>query len=480
MRDIELPPFAPLLMESTRAIGYNLETAIADILDNSISAEATKIAIKYSPYDQPYLAILDNGRGMDEYELTNAMRYGSYDSKKDREEKDLGRFGLGLKTASLSQCRRLTVVSKKNNQINCCCWDLGYINQTGKWSLLILDNDEIIQLPMIEELEVMENGTVVLWQSIDKISIDSKSLSDVMIDRMDDVRKHLSLVFHRYLVGEKGIKKISISINENKLEPIDPFLSEKSNQLFREEEIKIGDHRIVVTPFLLPHINNLTTSEIDLLGGKDGLRKNQGFYIYRNRRLLVWGEWFRLTRKDDLSKLARVKVDIPNTLDSEWTLDVKKSTATPPYVIRKNLLAITDKICNSSKNTWNFRGKKEISNDIIHIWDRCVSREGVYYEVNQEHPLIQEIIETSDYNKTFLEIIKMLGRYLPMNQIYADLTHDKKVNQIKFTEEEQSVEVFLGQIVSNYEKEVANRYLDTLINVEPFSRYSSKIEKYKR
>ncbi len=257
-------------------------------------------------------------------------------------------------------------------------------------------------------------------------------------------------------------------------------MSEKSNQLFREEEIKIGEHKIVVTPFLLPHLNNLTTSEIEVLGGKDGLRRNQGFYIYRNKRLLIWGDWFRLTRKDDLSKLARVKVDIPNTLDSEWTLDVKKSTATPPYIIRKNLSAITDKICNSSKNTWNFRGKKETSNDVVHIWNRCVSREGVYYEVNQEHPLIQEIIETSDYNKTFLEIIKLLGRYLPMNQIYSDLTNDKKINQIKNSDEEQSVELFLEEIVSTYEKEAANSFLDTLMKVEPFCRYCSKIEKFKR
>lgn len=480
MRDIELPPFAPLLMESTRAIGYSLETAIADILDNSISAEASKIVIKYSPYDEPYLAILDNGVGMDEEELTNAMRYGSYDSTKKREEKDLGRFGLGLKTASLSQCRRLTLVSKKNKVLSSCRWDLDYINKTGKWSLLILDNSEIIQLPMIEELNSSSNGTLVIWETIDKISIDSKSLSDVMIERMEDVGKHLSLVFHRYLKGENGIKKINITINGNKLIPIDPFLSEKSNQLFREEEIKIGKHKIVVTPFLLPHINNLTTSEIELLGGKDGLRKNQGFYIYRNKRLVIWGDWFRLTRKDDLSKLARVKVDIPNTLDSEWTLDVKKSTATPPYVIRKNLLAITEKICNSSKNTWNFRGKKETSNDVIHIWTRCVNREGIYYEVNQEHPLIQEIIETSDYSKTFFEVIKMLGRYLPMNQLYSDLTHDKKINKINMNDEEQSVDLFLNEILSTYDSDMANSYFDSLINVEPFCRYCSKIEKLKR
>lgn len=480
MRDIELPPFAPLLMESTRAIGYSLETAIADILDNSISAEASKIEIKYSPYDDPYLAILDNGIGMDKDELTNAMRYGSYDSTKERGEKDLGRFGLGLKTASLSQCRRLTVVSKKNSILNSCSWDLDYINKTGKWSLLILEDNEINKLPMINELISSTNGTIVIWQTIDKITIDSKSLSEVMIDRMEDVRKHLSLVFHRYLEGEKGIKKISIDINGNKLNPIDPFLSEKSNQLFREEEIVIGEHKVVVTPFLLPHINNLTSSEIELLGGKDGLRKNQGFYIYRNKRLLIWGDWFRLTRKDDLSKLARVKVDIPNTLDSEWTLDVKKSTATPPYVIRKNLSAITEKICNSSKNTWNFRGKKETSNDIVHIWTRCVSREGIYYEVNQDHPLIQEIIETRDYSKTFLEIIKILGRYLPMNQIYSDLTHDKKINQINMSEEEQSVELFLNDIVSTYDSGIVNSYLDTLICVEPFCRYRSKIEKFKK
>lgn len=479
MRDIELPPYAPLLMESTRAIGYNLEAALADILDNSISANANNIEIRFNPYDEPYVAILDNGNGMGKDELINAMRYGSYDSKEKREEKDLGRFGLGLKTASLSQCRRLTVVSKQHGIITGCRWDLDYINSTGKWSLLILDDREIGELPLYYDLNKLNSGTIVIWQNIDKIVTNDKNISDIFIERMEDVRKHLSLVFHRYLQGEKGINKIKISINNNDLEPIDPFLSEKSQQLYPEEDIKIGSYKITVTPYLLPHISNMSKEEIEILGGKDGLRKNQGFYVYRNRRLLVWGDWFRLTKQDDLSKLARVKVDIPNTLDAEWTLDIKKSTATPPYVIKKNLSAITQKICESSKKTWNFRGKRETSGDIIHIWNRCVNRDGIYYEVNSEYPLIKEMLGRIDNKEEILRVFKLLGLYLPMNQIYSDLTHDQKINQIDESGEALEVKELIIKILDTISLENKNQYLDVLKNVEPFSKHKDIVDKFK-
>lgn len=175
---------------------------------------------------------------------------------------------------------------------------------------------------------------------------------------MADIRQHLALVFHRYIQGEPGIKKLQISMNDVRVEPHDPFLASKSTILMDAESIKVRNREIKIVPYILPHVSKLTKQEIESLGGKDGLRKQQGFYIYRNKRLLVWGTWFRMVRKGEASKLARVQVDIPNSLDDLWTLDIKKSTAMPPEVVKKNLNVIIRKIAEASKRTWTYRGKR--------------------------------------------------------------------------------------------------------------------------
>ena len=139
MHIIEFPPYAPTLIESTRAIGYSLNAAIADIIDNSIAACSKTIDIFFFPVGDAYIAILDDGVGMDSNDIDIAMQYGSKDPLDIRDKRDLGRFGLGLKTASLSQCRVLTVISKKGNSIEARRWDIDYVSQTGQWSLIALD-----------------------------------------------------------------------------------------------------------------------------------------------------------------------------------------------------------------------------------------------------------------------------------------------------------------------------------------------------
>ena len=171
MKTISLPPFAPILMEATRAIGYSLEAAVADIIDNSIAADATEIKLNFFPVDQEYVSILDNGSGMDADKITEAMQYGGKNPGDKRENNDLGRFGLGLKTASLSQCRKLTVVSKRAEQkdhYECRQWDLDYVQLTGEWSLKILEEREYSQLPQFAELQRLTSGTLVVWQQLEK------------------------------------------------------------------------------------------------------------------------------------------------------------------------------------------------------------------------------------------------------------------------------------------------------------------------
>lgn len=429
VRTANVPPHAPTLMEATRAIGYSLEAAIADIIDNSIAARATQVEVQFFPIGDSYVAVLDNGTGMDEPQLLDAMRYGSKSPTAQRELTDLGRFGLGLKTASLSQCRKLTVISWKNGSVVGAQWDLDLIIATGEWSLRVLDPEDVQTFPAVQQLLASKSGTLVIWQELDRLKAGEVNFEAALGQKMDRVREHLSLVFHRYLAGEKGIRKLEIKMNGTRVEPIDPFIASKSTQLMDDEEIRVEGKKVTVRPYILPHPSKLSAAEIRHLGGQDGLRRLQGFYVYRNKRLLVWGTWFRLIRQGELSKLARVRVDIPNSLDHLWTLDIKKSTAVPPEVVRRNLSTVVERITESSRRTWVYRGKKEIDDTHVHVWNRLKTRDGgVQYLVNRDYPLVQTVLTANGSSRQALEhLLTQIERQLPLNQLQVDFTNDVRV-----------------------------------------------------
>lgn len=477
MKTINLPPYAPVLMESTRAIGYSIEAAVADIIDNSIAAQASRVDIDFFPIGEAYVSIFDNGTGMDENVLINAMQYGSRDPLETRDDNDLGRYGLGLKTASMSQCKILTVISKKDNAINACQWNLNVITkETKDWSLIVLEESEYCNYPNFEKLKSVKHGTLIVWQDLDRLAVGETNIESALRDKMEIIREHLSLVFHRYLTGEPGLVKLDIRMNELSIVPQDPFLSKKSTQLMDEEVIVVRGQKIKVKPYILPHTTKLSKAELNNLGGKDGLRKLQGFYVYRNRRLLVWGTWFRLMRQGDLSKLARVQVDIPNSLDDLWTLDIKKSTATPPDVVKNNLKIIIDKIAEGSRKTWTFRGKKEISDKVIHIWDRKITRDkGILYEINETHPMFKSFLHKyPEAEKSLQNLLKQISLSIPLNNLYIDLTNDEKIANDSDRSESEIIEL-LKSIIETVEGENRVELIQTLKNVEPFCNYAEAI-----
>ncbi len=477
--DINCPPYAPVLMESTRAIGYSIESAIADVIDNSISARATNVSIKYSPNGTPYIYILDNGFGMNSMEITEAMRYGSCSPSKARSDTDLGRYGLGMKTASLSQCKCLSVVSKKQGEIEGRRWDLDYISKTEKWSLEQLTSEEISQMPGIGQLCALEHGTLVVWQNLDKIKLGSLTLAQSLETKMDDVKKHLELVFHRFLSGEGG-PKVRMSLNGVDLQPFDPFFVAKSTVIMDDESIDVPGRsgKVIVRPYILPHPSNMTKTELKKYGGKDGLRSLQGFYIYRNRRLLTWGTWFKLVRKDEFSKLARVKVDIPNSLDDLWTLDVKKSTAYPPEIVKTRLKQLVGSMANGSKRVWTFRQKQEVNSSVVHVWDKVETREGVKYVINTEHPLLNVILnKLSDEDKRSLhQYLEVIQNNLPFNNLHFDLNSDVKIIQDSVDEEKQTVLYLAKVMIKEAIKENhLSMTMEGFSNIEPFMNYMDDI-----
>jgi len=480
MNTIDCPPYAPILMESTRAIGYSIEAAVADIIDNSITAHATKISIWFLPYDEPYVAILDNGCGMDQNSLTEAMRYGSCNPKDEREEDDMGRYGLGLKTASLSQCRCLTVVTKYQGELYARRWDLDFIAKSMKWSLLELNGQEILTLPVIDKLEEYESGTLVIWSQLDRIKAGEITLEQAMDNRMKEARDHLELVFHRYLSGD-GTRRVSMSVNDNPLVPIDPFFTTKSTIVMDDEKIEIPcrSGEVVVRPYILPHPSKMTKAELEKYGGKDGLRKLQGFYIYRNKRLLTWGTWFRLIRMDEFSKLARVRVDIPNSLDDLWTLDVKKSTANPPEIVKARLRQIVGTISNSSKKTWTFRRRKELDDNISHIWSRMETRDGVRYLINQDHPSLELINSRVDdiTRKLLSQFLDTVQNNLPLNTLHNDIHNEAKMAQDQEAVEKKRVCEMARALLQHAKQdgEIETTYKNFEL-VEPFNDYIGEIE----
>ncbi|MCH3917914.1 MAG: ATP-binding protein [Spirochaetia bacterium] len=483
MRSITISPYAPTLIESIRAVGYTLESAIADIIDNSVTATASHVEIGYLPYNDPYITILDDGNGMDAFELEAAMRYGSQNPNVKRAPTDLGRFGLGLKTASLSQCRILTVVSKKNNKIEARRWDIDHVIKTEAWSLIVLETEEELNdIPQITNLSNLEHGTLVVWQNLDRLKNGESNFNLSFGSKMDNVRSHLSLVFHRYLSGEKGLQKLEIKMNNIPIEYVDPFLQNRHTQVMADEILCIGKSKVTVRPYILPHISMLSSDELKMLGGKDGLRKSQGFYVYRNKRLLVWGTWFHMMRKGELSKLARIQVDISNDLDNLWTLDIKKSTAMPPEIVRKNLKSIIERMAEHSKQTWVCRGKKETNESVVHIWQRLKGRQGgVYYVINRDHPIIKVLFESSPQIKHNVEmLLKIIEDNIPFNNLYLDLTTEKTLDNEAETNAqtiENMLQDLLEEQLTQFKKE---ELLKQLSKSDPFDKYPEIIKKLQR
>lgn len=383
-----LPP-DPHLMESMRAFGYTLPTAVADLVDNSISAEATEVDIFFGDQPYRYVALMDNGNGMTAEEALVAMRLAGASPMQVRNPRDLGRFGLGLKTASLSQCRDLIVISKRDGAVCGFEWNIDHMIERQTWSLIVLAEEEIHKLPRFNEFEGLESGTLVIWRSLDRLQATIGDLSSSFDAAMMDVKNHLALVFHRFIAGEQGTP-LRISLNRGTIQASDPFLeSSKATQLGPSESFSVDGERIDVQPYTLPHLNRMTTAEKKRAQVAGRVRDSQGFYIYRARRLVIWGTWFRIAPKDDLGKLARVRVDIPNTLDHLWLLDIKKASASPPPQVRDNLRRIAGRIVEPSKSVHLYRGRVvPDQNRNSPIWNVIDDRGSFRYEINREHPAL--------------------------------------------------------------------------------------------
>jgi len=485
MKEIPLPPEAAPLLESLRAIGYSVEAAIADLIDNSISAEASTVEIRFPAGNPSYLAVLDDGHGMTSEGLVKAMRHGSRATTEPRSASDLGRFGLGLKTASLSQCRCLTVVTKRKGVISACRWDLDFIAECKDWIVLQLEQSDLEALPYVEEFASRRSGTMVIWTAMDRLAAGDHGDGSVVSARMESVRKHISLVFHRYLSGEVEGRALKLSINHANIEPSDPFLvSKKSSQKTPEETFYIKDIPIHLKGFTIPHISKLRPDEIEMAGGSEGLRRQQGFYVYRNYRLIVWGTWFRLMRQEELTKLTRVRVDIPNSLDHLWTLDIKKATASPPEQVREQLRALVPKLCEGSRGTQVHRAKVQTIGKIQPIWRRQELRNGeIQYRIDREHVLVDSVLSSLEDldRRSVLNLLRAVEESFPGEAFYNDRAGERMGYFSPLTDDSET-RAFLEDTARQLMEALSDKpdaqrgVLASLAHIEPFVKHPELTE----
>jgi anti-sigma regulatory factor (Ser/Thr protein kinase) len=344
-RTVEVIPAARRLMSSLRDMGYEFTTAVADLVDNSVEAGATKIAIDIEfEGEDSWVRIADNGRGMSPGQLREAMRYGS---TRDYADGDLGKFGLGLKVASLSQCQRLTVASRTNRSradISAYSWDLGHIETTNRWELLSIGrhgNGPSLRAPLKDSI-----GTVVLWQRLDRILGYDDPTGECARRRLAamcrDVEGHLAMVFHRFLSGEgTGRRKLQILINGREIEPWDPFArSEPATRKLAPQSISVrhGDMegKLIIEPFILPHQSDFSNPDsFRRASGPANWNQQQGFYVYRADRLIQCGGWCRIRTLDEHTKLARVALRFSPLLDDAFRVNVSKMRVQLPAGMRE-------------------------------------------------------------------------------------------------------------------------------------------------
>ena len=482
-RDVEIPPSSLCLTESIRDIGYSVETAVADIIDNSISAKASNINIRFTwNSGNPWLAIIDDGCGMGERQLISSMRLGANNPRNSRKKNDLGRFGLGLKTASFSQCRMLTVLSLKDSKVSCCRWDLDKIqNPENEWKLTVFSEEDISKFDNLLDLKKTflhkkKSGTIVFLENIDRLMEQIASHENKFNEVLSNVKTHLELVFHRFISPDKGKDKINFYFNLNPLKAFDPFNTKMSTEL-RNELFRFEGEFINVQPYILPHHNKVSKSNWEKYKGKFGYLHNQGFYVYRNRRLIINSTWFRLIPKTELTKLLRVKIDISNSLDHLWKIDIKKSNAYPPEGIRDALKQIIGRIESSGKKVYHQRGHRRSSRFSIPIWNRVDNKGQISYLINREHPSVENFRKSLPKcsEKELMKLIKLFESTYPKESLFYDLTSNPELS-VNSNLEKSQLENLLEMFINDSQPDTSKERLREILQVDPFSSYKDIVE----
>ncbi|MDG4552756.1 MAG: ATP-binding protein [Candidatus Competibacter sp.] len=471
------------MLEALRGLGYSTATALADLIDNSIAARAETVHLRFL-WAGPASAIhiLDDGDGMDAGELDRAMRLGERSPLDLRAAHDLGRFGLGLKTASLSQCRRLTVASRRDGKTHCLRWDLDEIARRQDDGWYLLEDAAEGSAAHLRHLEEQERGTLVLWEVLDRIVTPEFREQD-FLDLIDRVEQHLAMVFHRYLQGPNP--RLRILINECAVAPWNPFLTNHpATWSSPVQRYPSAAGLVEVQGHVLPHRDRLEPDDYEQAGGPEGWTAQQGFYVYRNERLLAAGGWLGLGQgrgwtREEAQRLARIRIDIPNSADADWKIDIRKSTARPPVALRKRLLSLAEDIRQRARRVFAHRGRIiQVSGKepLAEAWQTEQGNGGMRYRISEDHPAIKAVLESAGpLLPQIRAMLRVIEETVPVQRIWLDTTEGREVPRTGFAGEAPAEVVTVLEVMfrNMIQRKGLSPHLarEQLLRTEPFHQY---------
>lgn len=426
---------------------------------------------------------------MDDASLEEAMRLGARDPRAVRAVRDLGRFGLGLKTASFSQARVLTVASRKfDGPVVCLRWDLDAIGDepTAEWPLF--EGPSPGSEALISPLGCVKHGTIVIWEYLDRIVSDGFQASD-MIDLIDRVETHIAMTFHRLMSTDGTLK---ISINGKPVKPWDPFMTGHPGKALETPEYRILHATDVkVQCHVLPHRDMLSSSEHERAAGPAGWIQQEGFYVYRNRRLLLAGGWLglgdggRQWPRDEAHRLARIRLDIPNSADDQWKINVLKSTASPPVKLRPQLQRLATEVRATARQVFAHRGhvmpvSGKNTKGLSDVWEVRRSPQGTSYKISRDHDLVNALLDKAGPLKSdLLALLRLVEETVPVQRIWLDTAEDKETPRTGFSDVPDTE--ILETLQAMYDALVAFRGLspsearDRLLRTPPFDRHPNLV-----
>lgn len=475
------------MLESLRGLGYAPHTALADLVDNSIAADAREVALHFEWAAQDsWVRIVDNGNGMDDAALEAGMRLGARDPRGVRATNDLGRFGLGLKTASFSQARRLTVASKqRGGGVVCLRWDLDLIGQElgAEWPLF--EGPALGSEHLLAPLDSMVHGTIVVWENLDRIVTDGFKASD-MIELIDRVEAHLAMTFHRLLEGQSP--SLKLKLNGRQVKPWDPYLIGHAGKALESPEYGIGHASgVTVQLHVLPHRDMLKSQEHEDAAGIGGWTQQEGFYVYRNKRLLLAGGWLGLGDngkpwpRDEAHRLARIRLDIPNSADADWKINVLKSTASPPVRLRPQLHRLAVETRSTARRVFAHRGHVTSTsgtraNSLTEAWQVRRSAQGTSYQIARDHVLLASILSRAGSLKPdILALLRLIEETVPVQRIWLDTAEDKETPRTGFAgaPETEVMETLssLFEVLVKFQGLSPTEARERLSRTHPFDRY---------
>lgn len=484
--ELENIPHPSAMVGGMRSIGYSPQTAIADLVDNSITAEAKNISIGILPSESDketgYIYVEDDGVGMSPEGLHEAMRWGGKGPNNKRRANDLGRFGLGLKTASFSIGRKLTVATRDSGGLlKILCWDLAHMEAAG-WKMqegLDTETKAIFARSSLAK-NAKATGTVVIITKVDRLTVRSSHISNTERNSANITKKislHLGMTFHRFI--EEGIK---IKLGNSEIKPWDPFHKATSKHSER-----LGSDA-TVTSYVLPHHSTLTDTEHDQMAGPKGWNGHQGFIVYRAKRLIVQGGWLGLFDTSESCRLARIKIDLKNDLDEKWDLDVIKSKVSPPSWQIADLQRIGEASRRESQAAFNFRGARQAPNnekqaeiEKASFWHQVPSPNSVKFRINRAHPVIQSLKQAISEPALAEAFIKTFETLLPLDAILQDPKRTTNGAKEAFTTQDIELNAELAKNTINLLVAQGNnleRATNLVLSVEPFAFHAKEIRSY--